>query len=276
MASLKYVANSSLQTVTLGSGYTSGSGTMTLTSGHGARLPTGGDFWLAYNDGAGTVRLFKVTARSTDTLTVVADATEGSGDGNITSGETLRWALTVAALTQLRSDIAAEVGGLVLLETQTASSSSQLDFTASISSTYDNYMLIGELLVPSTNSAGFRMRYSDDGGSNYISTSNYTWGAFRFNSGGSASHGGTSQAQLGLNNTQSNSVSSFNFAITIYNPLAAAHTIFSGQAAGNDGSVDGYMLHGILQTTASVNAIRVFPSAGNITSGVIRCYGIKK
>jgi hypothetical protein len=105
MASLKYSANSSLQTVTLGAGYTSGSGTMTLTTGHGARLPATGDFWLAYDDGAGTVRLFKVTARSTDTLTVTADATEGSGDGNISSGETLRWALTAAALDQLRGDL---------------------------------------------------------------------------------------------------------------------------------------------------------------------------
>lgn len=105
MASLKYSANSSLQTVTLGSGYTSGSGSMTLTTGHGARLPSSGDFWLAYDNGAGTVRLFKVTARSTDTLTVTADATEGSGDGNISSGETLRWALTAAALDQLRTDI---------------------------------------------------------------------------------------------------------------------------------------------------------------------------
>lgn len=105
MASLKYSANSSLQTVTLGSGYTSGSGSMTLTTGHGARLPSSGDFWLAYDNGAGVVRLFKVTARSTDTLTVTPDSTEGSGDGNISSGETLRWALTAAALDQLRADI---------------------------------------------------------------------------------------------------------------------------------------------------------------------------
>lgn len=105
MASLKYSANSSLQTVTLGSGYTSGSGSMSLTAGHGARLPASGDFWLAYDNGAGVVRLFKVTARSTDTLTVTPDATEGSGDGNISSGETLRWALTAAALDQLRTDL---------------------------------------------------------------------------------------------------------------------------------------------------------------------------
>lgn len=104
MASLKYVANSSLQTVTLASNYTAGSGSMSLTSGHGARLPSSGDFWLSYEDGT-NVRLFKVTGRSSNTLTVVADSTEGNGDANISSGQTLRWALTAAALTQLLTDI---------------------------------------------------------------------------------------------------------------------------------------------------------------------------
>lgn len=105
MASLKYIQSSTLQSVTLGSAYTAGSGTMTLTAGNGAYLPSSGDFWLSYNNGAGTVRLFKVTARATDTLTVVAVSGEGSGDGNISSGETLRWALTYDALNQLRADI---------------------------------------------------------------------------------------------------------------------------------------------------------------------------
>lgn len=105
MASLKYVASSTLQTVTLGSAYTAGSGSMTLTAGQGSYLPSSGDFWMVYDNGAGTVRIFKVTARSTDTLTVTAVSGEGSGDGNISSGETLRWALTYDALNQLRADI---------------------------------------------------------------------------------------------------------------------------------------------------------------------------
>lgn len=82
---------------------------MSLTAGHGARLPSVGDFWLAWTDGAGTFRLFKVTARSTDTLTVVADSSEGSGDGNISSAETLRWVLSRAALDQLRADLYREM-----------------------------------------------------------------------------------------------------------------------------------------------------------------------
>lgn len=105
MASLQYTKSSTIQTVTLGSAYTSGSGSMTLTAGNGAYLPSSGDFWLSYNDGAGTIRIFKVTARSTDTLTVTAVSGEGSGDGNISSGETLRWAMSVDALDQLRADL---------------------------------------------------------------------------------------------------------------------------------------------------------------------------
>ena len=105
MASLQYTKSSTNQTVTLGAGYTSGSGSMTLTAGNGAYLPASGDFWLSYNNGAGVIRIFKVTARSTDTLTVTAVSGEGSGDGNISSGETLRWALSVDALDQLRADI---------------------------------------------------------------------------------------------------------------------------------------------------------------------------
>jgi hypothetical protein len=103
--SLQYTKSSTIQTVTLGSSYTSGSGTMTLTAGNGAYLPSSGDFWLSYNNGSGTIRIFKVTARSTDTLTVTAVSGEGAGDGNISSGETLRWALSVDALDQLRQDI---------------------------------------------------------------------------------------------------------------------------------------------------------------------------
>ncbi len=65
--SLQYTKSATVQTVTLGSSYTAGSGTMTLTAGNGAYLPSSGDFWLSYNNGSGTIRIFKVTARSTDT-----------------------------------------------------------------------------------------------------------------------------------------------------------------------------------------------------------------
>lgn len=102
MASLKYSANLELMTVTLASDYTAASSSMSLTAGHGARLPASGDFWLRTT--SGTYRCFKVTARSTDTLTVVA-AQDGTEDGNLSAGVELKWVLGVTAIDQLRSDL---------------------------------------------------------------------------------------------------------------------------------------------------------------------------
>jgi hypothetical protein len=277
MASLKYSANSSLQTVTLGAGYTSGSGTMTLTTGHGARLPATGDFWLAYDDGAGTIRLFKVTARSTDTLTVTADATEGSGDGNITSGETLRWALTAAALTQLITDIAG-MSGWVLRESQTASSSATLNFTSWYSADYDDYAIVISNLKVATSGVQIRMRMSVDGGSNYLSgASDYQWSAYRTNGGGQANHGSTAASTIGLNNTQANTTSrAFNSTLTLCTPASSDFKQVHGTSVGFDSVPDGYMNFGVCQTTSAVNAFQFYASSGNLASGTIRVYGIRK
>ena len=102
MATLKFTGNLTRMTVTLASAYTAGSGTMTLTSGHGARLPTTGDFWLVPT--SGTYQSIKVTARSTDTLTVVGSQ-DGTTDASLSTGAELEWNLTASALTQLQYDI---------------------------------------------------------------------------------------------------------------------------------------------------------------------------
>lgn len=102
MASLKYLGNAARMTVSLASTYTAGSGTMTLTSGHGARLPSSGDFWLVPT--SGTYQSFKVTARSTDTLTVVGGQ-DGTTDADLATTTELEWNLTASALSQLISDI---------------------------------------------------------------------------------------------------------------------------------------------------------------------------
>lgn len=276
MASLKYSANSSLQTVTLGSAYTSGSGSMSLTTGHGARLPSSGDFWLAYDNGAGTVRLFKVTARSTDTLTVTADATEGSGDGNISSGETLRWALTAAALDQLKADIVAS-GAMVLLQTQTASSSASLNFTSCISSTYDTYAIVLVSVKPATNNAKLRMRVSTDNGSSWISTSTYHWGLHRFNHGGSAPHGSLTDTSITLNNGQGNTSTLPGFSATLQLTDPAGYCAISGHGSGYLGgsNPDGYVIEAY-ENTGNINAFQFYEDSGNIASGIIRVYGIAK
>lgn len=106
--SLAYVANAYLQTFTLASQYTAGSGTMAVTTGQGARLPTSGDFWIRQRTGVtdATLNILKVTARSTDTLTVTGGQ-DGTTDQNISGGVEMMWALSVSALTQLIADIRA-------------------------------------------------------------------------------------------------------------------------------------------------------------------------
>lgn len=275
--SLQYTKSSTVQTVTLGSSYTAGSGTMTLTGGNGAYLPASGDFWLSYNNGSGTIRIFKVTARSTDTLTVTAVSGEGSGDGNISSGETLRWALSVDALDQLKADIKASTG-LVLLETKTASASASLAFTTSITSTYNNYLVVLEDLLPATNGVDLLLQVSTDGGSTYLAT-NYTGGYWVWSSGGGGA-GSTGTTSFKLATSQSNNSSNrrVNGTIEIHNPLGTSNykDIYS-RISGYDGSSQyTYLSTGTNTVTTAINAFKIYFSSGNITSGTAYCYGIAK
>jgi hypothetical protein len=117
---LQYVADANLQTVTLGSNYTLGDTSMVLTNGEGARLPSSGDFWIMTPDTAPPNRIiWKVTARSSDTLTVVYDNSYGA-DANLTAGTRLMWSLTAEALTQLKTDIAGNYGTFANLPAATA------------------------------------------------------------------------------------------------------------------------------------------------------------
>lgn len=272
MASLKYGKTASLQTVTLGSSYTSGSGSMSLTSGHGARLPSSGDFWLTYDDGAGTVRIYKVTARSTDTLTVTAESSEGSGDGNISSGSTLRWALTCGALDQLKRD----AGSLVFIEQQTASSSSALSFTSCFTSSYNNYLIVLEDLLPATNAVNLILEVSTDGGSSYLS-SGYSGGYWVWSSGGGGA-GSVGSASMSLAISQSNSSTNKRCCgeITFRNPLGtSSYKDINARVSGWDGSSHyTYLANGTNTTTSAVNAFRLKFSSGNISSGNVYVYGL--
>ena len=106
MPSLKYVDNASFQTVTLGSNYIAAGTSLVLVSGHGARLPSSGDFWLISLTTPANV--FKVSANAADTLTVIGGQC-GRADINVGSGVELAWDLTGAALDQLRADITADL-----------------------------------------------------------------------------------------------------------------------------------------------------------------------
>lgn len=99
MATQKYKA---LASTTLGSAYTAASGTLALSSGDGSKFPTSGDFYIGL--GSPVTNILKVTARSTDTLTVVGGQ-DGTSDANAASATPVTLLWTALTIDGVRSDI---------------------------------------------------------------------------------------------------------------------------------------------------------------------------
>jgi hypothetical protein len=78
----------------------------------------------------------------------------------------------MASITSLPSGVTGS--SLVLLETQTASSSATVSFTSNIDSTYKEYIFKFIDIHPATDNVDFTFNMSTDGGSNYNVTKTTT------------------------------------------------------------------------------------------------------
>jgi hypothetical protein len=170
-------------------------------------------------------------------------------------------------------------GGLTLLDTQTASASASLDFTTGITSTYDVYLLQLSNIVPATDGADLYLRYSTDGGSSYLAT-NYNY-AFRsyFADAFDGEANSTSATHILIGGSLGNGTGEhWNADVWLHNlPSALYKTArFDGYGYISNPLAGAAFGMGIYGTTSAVNALRLIMSAGNITSGVARLYGIKK
>jgi hypothetical protein len=269
---------SNLGRVTLDANYTAASGTMELTTGNSAFIPTTGTFWLAWsedeNDPDAVIHLFRVTAVSGDDVSVTAETSEGGGDTNITAGQVLRVVTTIGAIEML---------GMVLLEEKTASASASLDFAACISSVYDEYMIDFVNVLPATDGTNLRMRMSTDGGSTYDSSALYgsacmVWRAGAVSQNGAES-GATSIDLSGFNIENTVTQGGLSGSIKLFGPgNAASWKTILGQVAYVDNATFrlGINVRGHYESTTVVNAFQFFMASGNITSGTIRVYGISK
>lgn len=171
----------------------------------------------------------------------------------------------------------------VLIEQHTASSSSTLNFTTCITSTYDTYEFEFLNLLPSA-TANLTMRMSTDGGMTYDSGSNYAWANLRWITTTSVAGGSTSDTSLGI--TTGNSVALTNYTwvgfLKLYAPGGASFKRVVSEVAAFDGTGGGAnpevpsVNGGSYKSTTAVNAVQFFPTSGNFTSGTIRCYAIAK
>jgi hypothetical protein len=173
--------------------------------------------------------------------------------------------------------------GLVLLDTKTASASATLNFTSLITSTYDTYMFDLQDVVFSVANVSLLFRTSTDNGTTFnAGATDY------YQSGNQNVSGSTSTIAFILNgadhvllaNVIGNAAGyGFNGTLKLFNPLGATlHKFGEFKTAyvsnpGEHASVQGSFRRAAI---TAVNAVRFLPSSGNITSGVIRMYGIKK
>ena len=178
-------------------------------------------------------------------------------------------------------------GALVLLSTQTASSSASLSFTSGIDSTYDSYVFKFIDMHPSTDEVQFQFQVNQSGqtGFNEIITST-VFKPFHYEDGSDYNltyRTGADQAQgtnyqllaEGVGSDNDQTCSGY---LQIFNPSSdtfVKHFIARGQASQlNDGSGDSFVA-GYINVTGSITEVSFKFSSGNIDDGIIKMYGVK-
>ena len=181
---------------------------------------------------------------------------------------------------------AVPIGKTILLSTATASSSSSIEFTSGIDSTYDIYQFEFNSIHPQTDNVQFEFQCSTDGGSNYNNTITSTFfRAFHNESGSSTSLAYRANRDL----TQSTSFQPINEqngngndenssgSMYLFNPSSTTfvkHFISTTNSYYFDNYSMNYFVAGYFNTTTAINAIKFQMSSGNIDAGTIKMYGI--
>jgi hypothetical protein len=175
-------------------------------------------------------------------------------------------------------------GSLELIQSQTASSSSALDFTNL--GNFDVHLFTGHNINMSANNQFFKARLSNDGGSSFISSASYDRAGMRQLSTGTFSEQrGTGKTFFGHNLTDnsggySSTADNGNFYLFCYDLLNPNKFSFcSSQSTGLEQSSSTYSSMfggGVCFVAETHNAIRFLNQTSGTFSGVINCYGVKK
>ena len=177
-------------------------------------------------------------------------------------------------------------GALNLISTQTASSSSTIDFTSGIDSTYDEYVFKFYDIHGATNSKEITFQGSTNSGSSYgVTITSSALVAYHNEAGNSAvlEYGSNSDLAQSTNfqmisgNAGNGNDESISGELKIFNPSSdtfVKHFIARSNCYNaNDYSQDFYV-GGYFNTTSAINAFQFKMLSGNIDAGVIKLYGI--
>ncbi len=174
---------------------------------------------------------------------------------------------------------------LVFLESKTASASTSLDFTTFISSTYDTYKIEVTDLILATSTANLLLEVGTGGGPTYDTGNNYEWVRGAYTTGGTG-NGTIDFASTGICRlfTTMSTAAGYGFgtaSLTLTSPQSTTvrRTIY-GQVyyvtSTGPAAVTGPFGMQYTAIGTALTALRFIASSGNITSGVIRIYGVAK
>lgn len=182
----------------------------------------------------------------------------------------------------VKTYVDANAGGpVVVLNSQTASSSSQISFGSShITSTYNHYRVEVKMAKPATDGVQFEMQFSTNNGSTWV-TAAYAWVAEGRWASSNQVDSDSSDSLIQITpTTWDNGTYSHGFwTVDIYSPASSSlptcakwHGGFTENGSGGEMVARG---SGKLKSTSAMNAIRFKMSSGNIASGTFTLYGLK-
>lgn len=174
---------------------------------------------------------------------------------------------------------------MVLLSTKTAANSASLSFTPTDFSwtAYDEYEFHFISCVPGTSGAIMQAQISENAGSSYISSANYSQNNEVVTGTSITVTTGSSQTSLTITGTQSSNaaLNLFNGKLIFYRPWETGHNktieVVNGSYVNSAGpALERKRMYGSYSgDTNAINGIQFAESTGNY-SGTIAVYGIKK
>jgi hypothetical protein len=261
--------------------------------------------WIVYNNTTGAFTLtLKVTGQTGVVLPqgvrslVYSDGTDVRLAADLSLLTSTRSANTflagpasgAAALPTWRTPVGADGASKVLLAIYTPSAAASVDITSVLSSTYDTYEIEVQHLVPVTDAVSLFVRFDTSNGASFdAGATDYIVASRGLNSGGTsedASSGGTTAIRVsggttGIGNTAS--LGGLNGLIRVCNVNTTSgqkHLEFTTSYYTTGGALISMNGAGASNSAtlrdAAVNAVQLLMSSGNISSGTIRVWGIRK
>lgn len=156
------------------------------------------------------------------------------------------------------------------------------DFTGDLfQADFDVYRIELVSLVPATNAVGFGFRVSTDGAT-FVSTGTYSDSGMAYGPGGPGNNARSSVSEIRtvtFVNVSNNSVYSLNGTFRTWSPLSTAlKKIFGGHTHFVDNS-PGLVINtvsGLYDATTAIKGIQLITTSGNIVSGAMYVFGVRK